>query len=77
VVKVCEVMFMVRGPKKTVSVLLPLALYDQLKLHAEADRHSLSGEIRQILKGYVEYMERGGVSWCRGNGARGKMDDQS
>ena len=53
-----------RRPKKTVSILLPLDLYDSLHQHAVADDHTMSGEIRQILRGYTEYMARGGVSWC-------------
>ena len=53
-----------RQPKKSVSVLLPIDLYDRLKACAAEDIRPLSGEIRQILKGYVEYIDRGGVSWC-------------
>jgi len=50
--------------KKTVSVTLPVEVYDRLKQCAEEDTRTLTGEIRQILKGYLEYLDRGGVSWC-------------
>jgi len=50
--------------KKTISVSLPIEVYDRLKDYANEDNRFLSGEIRQILKGYLEYMDRGGVSWC-------------
>ena len=50
--------------KKTVSVTLPMDVYTRLKEYAAEDGRFLSGEIRQILKGYLEYIDRGGVSWC-------------
>lgn len=50
--------------KKTVTVALPIELHRQLKQYADEDQRTVSGEIRQILKGYLEYMDRGGVSWC-------------
>ena len=65
-----------RRPKKTVSILLPLDLYDSLHQHAVADDHTMSGEIRQILRGYTEYMARGGVSWCRNWQNRGIIQFQ-
>lgn len=58
-------------PKKTVSVTLPLEVYARLKVYADEDWRSLSGEVRQILKGYLEYMDRGGVSWCKSRTDRG------
>ncbi len=42
---------MVKGPKKTVSVLLPEELYEKLRERAEATNRSVSAYIRQILKG--------------------------
>ena len=50
--------------RKTVAVALPIDLHTRLKTCAETDCRTLSGEIRQILRGYVEYLDRGGVSWC-------------
>lgn len=48
---------MIRGPKKTVSVLMPLDLYEQLKaLSDDADR-PLSRYIRQVLKSYLWHLE--------------------
>ena len=60
-----------RGPKKSFTCLLPLALYDALRQQAIADEHTMSGDLRQILKRYIEYMDQGGVSWCRGSRNRG------
>ena len=57
--------------KKTVSVSMPPELYDRLKGYADEDFRTLSGEIRQILKGYLEYLDRGGVSWCSDSRNRG------
>ena len=50
--------------KKTISISMQPELYDRLKGYADEDCRTLSGEIRQILKGYLEYLDRGGVSWC-------------
>ena len=43
---------------------MPTDLHARLKACAEYDTRTLSSEIRQILRGYVEYLDRGGVSWC-------------
>ena len=50
--------------KKTVSITLPMEVYVRLKQCAAEDTRTLTSEIRQILKGYLEYLDRGGVSWC-------------
>lgn len=50
---------------------MPEPLYQQLKTLAAGDTRTLAGEIRQILKGYLEYLERGGVSWCSDGRNRG------
>lgn len=50
--------------KKTVTIAIPTDLHARLKACAEYDTRTLSSEIRQILRGYVEYLDRGGVSWC-------------
>lgn len=52
-----------KGPKKTVSVRMPLFLYEWLLAGAQRDDRSVPSEIRQILLGYMEYLDRGGVSW--------------
>ncbi len=57
--------------KITVTVAMPMELHTRLKACAEHDTRTLSGEIRQILKGYLEYLDRGGVSWCDKIGNRG------
>ncbi len=50
--------------KTSVTVAMPVELHARLKACAEYDTRTLSAEIRQILKGYLEYLDRGGVSWC-------------
>ena len=54
-----------REPKKSVCILLPISLYCRLTDLAAEDDHTFSAEVRQILRGYTEYIGRGGVSWCR------------
>lgn len=44
--------------KKTVSVVLPLELYQRLAAQAEQTSRSLSAYIRQVLKEYVQYLDR-------------------
>lgn len=48
----------VRGPKKTVSVLMPEELYEELTGQAEAASRSMSSYIRQVLKAHLQYLER-------------------
>ena len=50
---------MTRKEKKTVSILLPLELYETLVRMAEEDRRSLSGQIRQILRWYLQSQNKG------------------
>ena len=57
--------------KKVVQIIMPMELYEQLKCFAIQDSRSISGEIRQIIEGYVHYIDRGGVSWCRNPSDRG------
>ncbi len=49
---------MKRGPKKTVSILIPEEMYQELAEQAEHSSRTLSGYIRQILRAHLEYMER-------------------
>lgn len=48
---------MIKGPKKTVSVVMPLELYEQLALRAEDESRSVPGYIRQVLKCYFWHLE--------------------
>ena len=48
------------GPRKQLSLLLPLELHDRLKAMAEENGRSLSGYVRQILKRYVRHVEAEG-----------------
>ena len=43
--------------KKTVTVTLPMDLYDQLKANADEDFRSVSNYIRQVLKLHVQAQE--------------------
>ena len=47
-----------KGPKKTVAVLMPMELYEQLRGLAEHSSRSLPSYIRQILTAHLQYMER-------------------
>ena len=62
---------MIRKSKKSVSILLPEDLFLRLKRLAHDDTRTFSAEVRQILKGYVEYIDQGGVSWCSNINNRG------
>ena len=48
---------MIRGPKKSVSVLMPLNLYERVKEQAKIKDRSIPGYIRQVLKRYLWYVE--------------------
>ena len=56
------------GPRKQLSLLLPLELHDRLKAMAEENGRSLSGYVRQILKRYVRHAEAEGEKgwWTAG-----------
>ena len=43
------------GPKKAVSVLLPMKLYEQIKTLSEESQHTTSAYIRQIIRIYLRY----------------------
>ena len=53
-----EVISMISGPKKTVSVLLPEELYQELVKKAEHSSRPLSAYIRQVIKAHLQYLER-------------------
>ena len=48
---------MIRGPKKSVTVLLPMELYEKLRALSLESCRTLSSCIRQILKQYIVYRE--------------------
>lgn len=48
---------MIKGPKKTVGVILPLELYEWLAVLAEDTGRSVPGYIRQVLKSYLWHLE--------------------
>lgn len=48
---------MIRGPKKTVSVIMPMELYEWLQLLAEDTSRSVPAYIRQVLKCYLWHLE--------------------
>lgn len=47
---------MTEGPKKTVSVLVPGELYQELAEQAERSSRSMSAYIRLVLKMYLQYL---------------------
>lgn len=51
---------LIKGPKKTVTILLPLDLYEKLSGRATYNCRTTSGYIRQILKRYMEYLDNQG-----------------
>ncbi len=48
---------MISGPKKTVSVLMPLELYERVKEQAEQKNKTAPGYVRQVLKRYLWHVE--------------------
>lgn len=48
---------MIKGPKKAVSVLMPMDLYERMKALSEETSWSLSAYIRQVLKSYLWHLE--------------------
>ena len=49
---------MVQKQKKTITILLPVELYEELSMLAESDSRSLSSYIRQVLRAHLEYIAR-------------------
>ena len=51
-----EVITMIgHGPKKAVSILLPMKLYEQIKTLSEESQRTTSAYIRQVLRVYLRY----------------------
>ena len=51
---------LIKEPKKTVTILLPLDLYETLRDRATYNCRTTSGYVRQILKRYMEYLDNQG-----------------
>lgn len=49
---------MAQGAKKTISVLIPEELYEEVSKQAERSSRSLSSYIRQVLRAHLEYIAR-------------------
>ena len=49
---------MISGPKKTISIIVPLYLYEELNALAKGTSHSLSAYLRQVLKAHLHYIRR-------------------
>lgn len=48
---------MLKGPKKTVGVVMPLELYEWLAVLAEDTGRTVPAYIRQVLKSYLWHLE--------------------
>ena len=49
---------MTQGPKKTISVLIPKELYEEVSKQAEGSSRSMSAYIRQVLRAHLQYLKR-------------------
>ena len=49
---------MISGPKKTISIVVPLDLYVELDALATDASRSLSAYLRQVLKAHLHYIRR-------------------
>ena len=48
---------MIRGPKKSVGVLMQMELYEKVKEQAQKTDRTIPGYIRQVLKRYLWHVE--------------------
>ena len=48
---------MIRGPKKSVGVVMPLEMYERVKAQAAEKDRSVPSYIRQVLKRYLWHVE--------------------
>lgn len=46
-----------KGPKRAVSVLIPLHLFEQIKIQSEQKERAVSSYIRQVLRCYMWHVE--------------------
>ena len=49
---------MTSGPKKTISIVVPMDLYEELDALAQDASRSLSAYLRQVLKAHLHYIQR-------------------
>lgn len=66
---------MIKEPKRTVSVLMPLELYRQLKTLADDTSRTLPAYIRLVLKDYLWHLENSPemlADWRTVRGGRGR-----
>ena len=49
---------MIKGPKKTVSITLPMEEYEKLSALAEESSRRLPAYVRQVLRAHLEYVGR-------------------
>lgn len=48
---------MIKGPKKSVCVLMQMELYERIKEQAEIKNRTMPGYIRQVVKRYLWHVE--------------------
>ena len=48
---------MIKGPKKSVGVLMQMQLYERIKEQAEIKNRTMPGYIRQVVKRYLWHVE--------------------
>lgn len=48
---------MIRGPKKTVSLLMPQETYDRIKHLAQENRRTVSSYLRMMIYNYLRRLE--------------------
>ena len=48
---------MISGPKKTVSILLPMDLYEEIVRLARETHRTIPGYIRQIIRKYLRHIQ--------------------
>ena len=49
---------MISGPKKTISIVVPMDLYEELDALAQDASRSLSAYLRQVFKAHLHYIQR-------------------
>lgn len=49
---------MIKGTKKTISIVIPIELYEGLNELAKNSSRSMSSYIRQVLRAHLEYIAR-------------------
>lgn len=52
-----EVIHVIKGPKKSVGVLMSMEMYERVKKQAERKDKTMPGYIRQVLRLYLWHVE--------------------